>query len=164
MLKNTMITEVTSSSGSMVSARLRLVLNMRMRLPIMSRGARVPMRREIWKTRCTAPVSLDILTISLPVVKRSMLPYEYDWILTNIASRRSRATPSPTWMEKMLFPTASANCNSDSPIMIAEVCKTRFILCCFTPWSIIRWIRRGMERSMHTTAVRKISEITARFQ
>ena len=41
-------TEVTSSSGSMVSARLRLVLNIRIRLPIISSGARVPMRSEIW--------------------------------------------------------------------------------------------------------------------
>ena len=148
----------------MVSARLRLVLNMRIRLPIISRGARVPMRSETWKTRCTAPVSLDNRTISRPVVKRSMLPNEKDWILTNKASRRSRAMPSPTRMEKMLLPTASTNCSSDSPIMIAEVCRTTFILFCFTPWSMIRWIRRGMERSINTTAVSKTSEMTASFQ
>ena len=58
----------------MVSARLRLVLNIRIRLPIISSGARVPMRSETWKMRCTAPVSLDRRTISRPVVKRSMLP------------------------------------------------------------------------------------------
>ena len=56
--------EVTSSSGSMVSARLRLVLIIRMRLPTISSGARVPMRSEIWTTRWTAFTSLVSRTIS----------------------------------------------------------------------------------------------------
>ena len=40
----------------------------------MMSGARVPMRRDIWNTRWTAPTSLDRRTISRPVVKRSMFP------------------------------------------------------------------------------------------
>ena len=58
----------------MVSARLRSVLNIRIRLPIISSGARVPMRSEICTRRWTALVSLVRRTISCPVVKRSRLP------------------------------------------------------------------------------------------
>ena len=69
-----MTIEVTSSKGSMVSARFWSVLNIRIRLPIISRGARVPMRSETCTQRCTALASLVRRTISLPVVKWSRLP------------------------------------------------------------------------------------------
>ena len=49
--KKTMSAEVTSSSGSMARARVRLVLIIRIRLPTIRSGARVPIRSEISTTR-----------------------------------------------------------------------------------------------------------------
>ena len=51
MTKKTMSAEVTSRSGSRARARLGLVLTIRMRLPIIRSGARVPIRSEISTTR-----------------------------------------------------------------------------------------------------------------
>ena len=66
-MKNTITTEVTSSRGSMDNARLWLVLIIRIRLPIISSGARVPIRNEICTRRCTALESLVRRTINWPV-------------------------------------------------------------------------------------------------
>ncbi len=58
----------------MVVARAGLVTNMRMMLPIIDSGARVPIRSETWVKRCTALASLVRRTISFPVENRSRLP------------------------------------------------------------------------------------------
>ena len=91
-----MIPRVMTSSGNMIIARLGLVLTIRIRLPIISNGALVPIRRDTCTRRCTALVSLLSLTISWPVFNASMLAKEKVWIFRKRVSRRSRATPSPT--------------------------------------------------------------------
>ena len=62
--KKTMIAEVTINRGSIAKARVRLVLIIRIRLPTIRSGARVPIRREISTTRWTAFTSLVRRTIS----------------------------------------------------------------------------------------------------
>ncbi len=73
-LNQSVTASVIASSGSMVSASLELVLNIKIRLPIISSGARVPMRSETCVRRCTALASLERRTSRLPVVKWSRLP------------------------------------------------------------------------------------------
>ena len=75
------------------------MLNIRMMLPIMINGARVPIRKEICTMRWMTLESLERRTINWPVFRRSRLPKEKDWILRKRASRRSRATLSPTCTE-----------------------------------------------------------------
>ncbi len=81
-----------------------------------------------------------------------------------MASRRSRATLSPTRTEVMLLPTAISVLSSEMPSISKEVWMTTFRLFCLMPWSMIRWIRRGMARSMKTSEVNKTSATTARRQ
>ena len=74
--KNAMSADVTTRSGNIVSARLRLVAIISTRLPTMRSGARVPMRSETCVSIFTALTSLVSRTRSRPVFWRSRLPNE----------------------------------------------------------------------------------------
>ncbi len=76
MMKKMMMAEVTSSSGSMVMASAGAVLTIRIRLPIISNGARVPMRNVVWVSCLRAVTSLLRRTSSWPVFCRSKFPKE----------------------------------------------------------------------------------------
>ena len=93
-------------------------------LPSMRSGARVPMRSEICVRLFTAPTSLVRRTRSCPVFCRSRLPNEYCWIFRNSASRRSRATPSPTRTEVMLFAIAKTVLTAEIPSIASAVRTT----------------------------------------
>ena len=112
------------SNGRMVKARLLLVLIIRMRLPIISRVDRVPMRNETWATRCTAEVSLERRTMSWPVLRRSILPNEKDWIFRNSASRISRAMLSPTLTDRICDQTAKRTLKRVMPSIRKPVLTT----------------------------------------
>lgn len=142
----------TASTGTIAQARPGLVANISAIAPSMDSGARVPILRETWITRCTAAVSLARRTMSPPVEKRSMRACENPSSFTNTASRRSRATPSPTRIEALLLSTAAIMPVAEMPSMIAEVPSTTFMLFATTPSSMIRCTSRGMERSVTTIA------------
>ena len=148
----------------MVSARLGLVLTIRIRLPTIRSGARVPMRSVIWVRVFKAATSLVRRTINWPVFWRSRLPNEKDWILRKRASRRSRATLSPTCTDRMLLATAITVLRTERPSIIKEVWMTTVWLCCSMPWLMIRSIRSGMDRSMITSEDSRIRAAVARLQ
>ncbi len=75
-MKNTMSTDVTASSGSIVSASSALVVTIRTRLPSIRSGARVPMRSEICTRLLMAATSLVSRTMRSPVFCRSRFPKE----------------------------------------------------------------------------------------
>ena len=155
---------MTSSSGSMVSARLGLVLTIRIMLPTISNGARVPIRSDIWVRVFRAATSLVRRTINCPVFCRSRLPNENVWILRKSASRRSRATLSPTCTDRMLLATAITVLRMDRPIIIREVWITTVWLCFSMPWLMMRSIRSGMDRSIMTSEDSRIRATVARLQ
>ena len=55
---------MTTKIGSIISDRRVSVLNIKIRLPIINRGARVPMRSETCTSRWKTVVSLDRRTIN----------------------------------------------------------------------------------------------------
>ncbi len=105
-MKKTMTAEVRTRTGSMTRASRGLVRTIRIRLPSIRRGARVPILSEIMTTRWTALVSLVRRTRSEPVFRASRSAKEKVWIRVKRASRRSRAPPSAAGTDRRLFPTA----------------------------------------------------------
>jgi len=87
----------------MVSARLRLVLIIRIRLPIIKSGARVPMRSETWVKRWRVLASLGEADHHCPAsFARSAVAIGKGLYLEESASRRSSATLSPTCTESVV--------------------------------------------------------------
>ena len=59
---------VASNTGTIINANRLSVTNIKIRLPIISSGARVPMRKETCTMRWKAVVSLERRTMSCPVL------------------------------------------------------------------------------------------------
>ena len=158
------MTEVTSSSGSMVSARLGLVLNIRIRLPIISSGARVPMRREIWTRRLHGADIAGQAHHQLPglllvkVAKRKVLDLEEE----RFPQIARHAFPHLHGQDAVADRDHGAQDGDADHDQRRSGGQPLVVL--VDALVDDRSIRRGMDRSMKTSEVSRIRATVARFQ